>query len=127
MYRTTVKNHIMIAHSFNDKCFGEAANLHGATYIIEAEFSSKDLTKNMVINIDHAMEALTAVSNRLNYKNLDELEEFKGKLTTTEFIAHWIHQEISTIIKDHFSGGIKITLHESHVASASYEGPSHIL
>ena len=121
MYSTNVKSHVMIAHSFNNPAFGKAQNLHGATYIIEAEFSSKTIKNNMVINIDHAHEALNSVTEKINYKNLDEMREFEGHLTTTEFIASWIHGEIKKKIGTLFSGSIKITLHESHVASASYQ------
>ena len=124
MYTVTVRGHIMIAHSLPHAFFGPAANLHGATYVVDAEFRSKTLdAHNVVIDIGAAHTALDNILGKLNYQNLDELEEFKGVLSTTEYIARHIHTELANAIRFVFTGDLKITLGESHVAWASYEGP----
>ena len=124
MYSVTVRGHIMIAHSLPHPFFGPAAGLHGATYVVDAEFKSATLDEhNVVIDIGAAHDALNGILGALNYKNLDDLEVFAGKLSTTEFIARHIHDELAKAVSGHFKGGIKITLGESHVAWASYEGP----
>ncbi len=123
MYSVTVRDHIMIAHSLPDPFFGPAQQMHGATFVIDVTFTSERLNpQNVVIDIGYAHEALKAVVNKLNYKNLDELEEFSGKLTTTEFLANHIHQQMKSGVSSVFQGKIKVTLGESHVAWASYEG-----
>lgn len=120
MYTVTVRDHIMIAHSLNDKRFGKAENMHGATYIVDADFSSEKLNDmNVVIDIGLATDLLKQVLLGIDYKNLDELPEFKGNLTTTEFIAQYIHHKINKKLPENIR--LKITLHESHIASASYE------
>jgi 6-pyruvoyl-tetrahydropterin synthase len=120
MYTVTVRDHIMIAHSLPDPGFGPAQNMHGATYVVDAEFSSEKLNNlNIVIDIGEATELLHRVLSNLNYKNLDEIEDFKKVLTTTEYLAHFIHQKISKNLPENI--GLKVTLHESHIASASYQ------
>lgn len=122
MFSVRVRDHIMIAHSLPDTFFGPAANTHGATYVVDAEFSTAVLDRhNVVIDIGMAHQVLKQVLNELNYKNLDELPEFMGQLTTTEFLAQHIHTGISQAITGKFDGKLKITLGESHVAWASYE------
>ncbi|MEO6877553.1 MAG: 6-carboxytetrahydropterin synthase [Gemmatimonadaceae bacterium] len=121
MYTVTVRTHMMIAHSLPDPFFGPAAKMHGATYVVDLEFSSKTLNpQNVVIDIGAADEAARRVVGALNYQNLDELEIFKGKLTTTEFLAKHIHDAMRARLAGHFSGDLKVTLNESHVASAGY-------
>jgi len=123
MYSVTVRDHILIAHSLTGDVFGPAQNLHGATYIVDAEFIAERLNEsNVVIDIGLASKILSEVCGELNYKNLDEVEQFKGKTTTTEFLAAYIHGEIHRSVKVHFQGQLKITLSESHVAKASYKG-----
>jgi len=120
MYSVTVRDHIMISHSLPDDFFGPAQNMHGATYVVDAVFMSETINeKNVVIDIGKANNMLESVLKTLNYKNLDELGQFKGILTTTEFIAKYIHHEIKKQLNTRIK--LKITLHESHVASASYE------
>ena len=110
---------MMIAHSLPDPYFGDAQNLHGATYVVDAEFISKKLNShNVVVDIGHASDLLKATLKQLNYQNLDQYKEFSGQLTTTEFLARHIHDQLRKAI-DH-AIQIKITLHESHIASASY-------
>ncbi|MBX2882481.1 MAG: 6-carboxytetrahydropterin synthase [Granulosicoccus sp.] len=119
MYTVTVRDHMMIAHSLPDSFFGPAQQLHGATYVVDAEFSSDKLDKhNVVLDIGAAADALKSALSELNYKNLDEIEHFKETLTTTEFLAQYIHGKIKQQIK--VPGKLKITLNESHVAAASY-------
>lgn len=123
MYTVTIRDHMMIAHSLRSKAFGPAQNLHGATFVVDAEFKSTTLDKNnIVIDIDIATRKLQQALEPLKYQNLDELEVFHGKLTTTEFLAKYVHEVISREIKHSFKGSLKITLGESHVAWASYEG-----
>lgn len=123
MFGVKVREHIMIAHSLPDPAFGPAQGMHGATYLVDAEFKSPTLnTQNVVIDIGRAHEALREVLQHLNYANLDTLPEMQGKLTTTEFLARYIHEALSRLIAPHFQGKLTITLHESHVASASYAG-----
>lgn len=114
----------MIAHSLPDPAFGPAQQMHGATYVVDAEFQSQSLNQHaIVIDIGIAHEVLKKALAPLAYQNLDEIPEFKGKLTTTEFLAHHIHGTICGLVKDQFSGHLKVTLGESHVAWAAYEGP----
>ena len=121
MFTVTVRDHMMIAHSLPDPGFGPAQNMHGATYVVDAEFSSKNLNKmNVVIDIGEATELLHNVLSTLNYKNLDEISDFENVLTTTEYLAQFVHRKISEKLPDNIS--LKITLHESHIASASYKG-----
>ena len=123
MFTVKIRQHIMIAHSLKSPAFGPAQQLHGATYVVDAEFKSKKLDENnIVIDIDKATQVTKAVLSPLNYQNLDGLPQFKGKLTTTEFLAHYIHQMIAKEVKAYFKGRLKITLGESHVAWAAYEG-----
>jgi 6-pyruvoyltetrahydropterin/6-carboxytetrahydropterin synthase len=124
MYTVTIRDHMMIAHSLDSDAFGPAQRLHGATYIVDAEFKSESLDENsIVIDIDIATKVLQKALQSLKYQNLDDLEQFQGKLTTTEFLAKYVHDVICEAVKDRFQGSLKITLGESHVAWASYEGP----
>ncbi len=124
MYTLTVRDHIMIAHSFKgDPFFGPAQNMHGATFIVDATFKSDTLNAhNVVIDIGFGHKALKAVLDDVNYKNLDEEKAFAGQLTTTEFLCHYIHNGLKKKVAGYFDGQIKVTLHESHIAWASYEG-----
>ncbi len=123
MYTVRIREHIMIAHSLAGEVFGPAQKMHGATYVADAEFQSPTLdANNIVIDIGLAMQILKDVLAPLNYQNLDELAVFKGKVTTTEFLAKFIHEQIAKAVKGAFSGKLKVTLGESHVAWASYEG-----
>lgn len=113
----------MIAHSLPDPAFGPAQNMHGATYVVDAEFFSKTLNEHsIVLDMGIAHDVLKKALAPLAYQNLDEIPEFAGKLTTTEFLAHHIHGTVAELVKGQFSGNLRITLEESHVAWASYEG-----
>lgn len=123
MYSVKIRQHILIAHSLQSETFGAAQRLHGATFVVDAKFSAPELDEhNTIINIDMATNVLKEVLHPLNYQNLDELEQFRGKLTTAEFLANYIHRAIHKSIAGKFQGKLKVTLGESHVTWASYEG-----
>lgn len=127
MYRVTVRDRIMIAHSFTGEVFGPAQQVHGATYVVEAEFATRELDAHgLCVDIALAHEALAATLAVLNYKDLDSLEVFAGINTTTEYLAGWIWEQLATVCR---SGGmgrervdhLAVTLRESDVAWASYD------
>jgi len=131
MYTVSVRDHFMIAHSFTGETFGPARRLHGATYVVDVEFRRRDLDSDgVVVDIGRATDALKEVLAGLNYRNLDDAPEFKGRNTTTEFLARVVFDRVADAIRrgDLGSGArgvdsVRVTLHESHVASASYEAP----
>jgi len=130
MYSVTVRDHFMIAHSFKGEIFGPAQNLHGATYVVDVEFKRMELDSDgLVVDIGAALQALRVVLAELNYRNLDEDSAFEGRNTTTEFLARLIFERIAAEIEAgalgdgaHGLTALRVTLHESHVASASYDG-----
>ena len=114
----------MIAHSLPDPFFGPAANLHGATFVVDVEFRTRQLNSvSVVIDIGLAQECLRKVLKTLDFRNLDGEVRFAGRLTTTEFLAKYIHDELSRLVAHEFQGELKVTLNESHVSAAGYEGP----
>ena len=131
MYSLNVRDHIMIAHSFRGEVFGPAQRLHGATYVVDATFKREELDDDgLVVDIGLASAALRHALEGLNYRNLDDLEEFTGRNTTTEFMARVIFDRLAEAARDGRLGAgarrlatISVTLHESHVAWAAYEGP----
>ena len=124
MFFVTVRDHIMIAHSLKGAVFGPAQRMHGATYVVDAEFRSDSIdANNIVIDIGLASNALAEALEPLAYRNLDELPQMAGKVTTTEFLARHIHGELAKRVSGAFSGTLRITLLESHVAAAGYEAP----
>ena len=130
MYSVTVRDHVMIAHSFKGQVFGPAQRLHGATYVVDVELTRKDLDADgIVVDIGRAGEALRRVLAELNYRNLDEVPAFAGRNTTTEFLARVVFDGLVAAVRRGDLGPgaadverIRVTLHESHVASASFEG-----
>ena len=125
MYSVRIRDHIMIAHSLPDPFFGPASALHGATYIVDAEFFNEKLNAyNVVLDIGYAHDMLKEVLKSLNYKNLDLEAAFRNHLTTTEFLAKYVHDQLMTRVQDNFQGKIRVTLGESHVAWASYGSDS---
>jgi 6-pyruvoyl-tetrahydropterin synthase len=130
MYTVSVRDHFMIAHSFTGEAFGPAQRLHGATYVVDLEFLRPELDENgMVVDIGLATEVLRATLAGFNYRNLDEEPAFEGQNTTTEFLAHEIFERVAAAIARGDLGSaargverVRVTLHESHVASASFEG-----
>lgn len=130
MYALNVRDHFMIAHSFSGEAFGPAQKLHGATYVVDAEFRRHDLDNDgLVVDIGLASQVLKSLLDDLNYRNLDDVADFAGKNTTTEFLAKVIFDRMADAVREGRLGAgasgltaIKITLNESHVAWASYEG-----
>jgi 6-pyruvoyl-tetrahydropterin synthase len=129
MFSVTVRDHMMIAHSFRGELFGPAQRLHGATYVVDATFRRQALdSDNLVVDIGRAAEQLHAVLGELSYRNLDTEPEFDGVNTSTEALARVVADRlISRIEAGEFGenaqglAGITVTLHESHIAWASYE------
>lgn len=133
MHAVEVRDHIMIAHSFKGDVFGPAQALHGATFVVDVAFLAESLDANgIVVDIGRAHEALKEVLGPLTYKNLDEVPEFKGLNTTTEFLTRHIFDRMRAAVA---AGGlgrpgselsaIRVTISESHVARAWYEAPIH--
>jgi 6-pyruvoyl-tetrahydropterin synthase len=131
LFAVEVRDHIMIAHSFRGAVFGPAQALHGATFVIDAAFIADSLDENgIVIDIGRAHDVLKATLQPLNYKNLDDVPEFKGKNTTTEFLTKHIYDRLADAARVGDLGrngrelkAIRITISESHVARAWYEAP----
>jgi 6-pyruvoyl-tetrahydropterin synthase len=130
MYSVSVRDHIMIAHSFRGAVFGPAQQLHGATFVVDVEFRSQELDENgIVIDIGRATEVLRKILAELNYRNLDDEPAFKGRNTTTEVLARTIFDRVAAARGRGELGtgaagveSVRVTLHESHVASAAFEG-----
>lgn len=121
-FSLSVKEHVMIAHSFKGELFGPAQRLHGATYVITATFFTEQLDEhNLVIDIGEAHRVLKLVLEPLAYQNLDDLPAFKNTNTTTEYLCAWIHQQIKAHIGELAIDRMRIELKESHVAWATYE------
>ncbi|GAQ64710.1 6-pyruvoyl trahydropterin synthase family protein [Streptomyces scabiei] len=129
MFSITVRDHIMIAHSFRGEVFGPAQRLHGATFLVDATFRRAELDDdNIVVDIGLATQELGAVVSELNYRNLDNEPAFAHTNTSTEFLAKVIADRLAERIHKGALGenakgvaGISVTLHESHIAWASYE------
>lgn len=131
MYAVEVRDHILIAHSLPGDVFGPAQGMHGATYVVDVCFMRETLTEDrIVVDIGRAHDALKAALKPLNYQNLDAAPETKGELTTTEWLCRFIFDRIAEAKR---AGGlgpggegvqrIRVTLNESHVARAWFEGP----
>ncbi len=131
MFAVEVRDHIMIAHSFRGAVFGPAQALHGATFVVDAAFFAETLDANgIVIDIGAAHEALKAALAPLNYRNLDDVGDFKGSNTTTEFLTKHVYDLLAEAARAGKLGrdgrelkAIRVTLSESHVARAWYEAP----
>jgi 6-pyruvoyl-tetrahydropterin synthase len=129
VFRVTVRDHVMIAHSFRGSVFGPAQRLHGATYVVDATFSRPELDPDdLVVDIGAASTELAVVLGELNYRNLDDEPAFAGRNTSTELLARWVADRLADRVRAGALGknarglaGIAVTLHESHVAWASYE------
>lgn len=123
MYSVKVRDSVMIAHSLDDPFFGPAQRLHGATFVVDVSFLSPTLNEyNVVIDIGHARDTVSAVLDGLRYRNLDELPEFEGVLSTAEHVARHIHDTVKAQLGDSFAGDLEVTLRETHDAWASYSG-----
>lgn len=131
MHAVEVRDHIMIAHSFKGDVFGPAQALHGATFVVDVAFLAETLDENgIVVDIGRAHEALKATLAPLTYRNLDDIPEFAGVNTTTEFLTRHVFDKMAETVR---AGGLgraaseisalKVTISESHVARAWYEAP----
>jgi len=130
MYAVEVRDHVMLAHSLEGEVFGPAQRLHGATYVVDVAFFRETLSADgIVVDIGRAHAAVKAALAPLNYANLDELPEFAGVVTTTEFLCRHIFERLAEAAREGALGPgsdgiarIRVTLNESHVARAWYEG-----
>ena len=130
MYTLCVRDHMMIAHSLSGETFGPAQRLHGATYIVDVEFRRRELDEDgVVLDIGLATNALREVLAPMNYRNLDAEGEFSGQNTTTEFLAKAIFDRLAARICDgtlgtsaRGIGSVRVSLRESHLAWAAFEG-----
>ncbi|MEU8972287.1 6-carboxytetrahydropterin synthase [Streptomyces monashensis] len=129
MFSITVRDHIMIAHSFRGEVFGPAQKLHGATFLVDATFRREQLDQdNIVVDIGLATQELRLITAELNYRNLDDEPDFAGVNTSTEYLAKVIADRLAERVHQGNLGegakglaAISVTLHESHIAWASYE------
>ena len=128
MFGVTVRDHMMVAHSFRGEVFGPAQQLHGATFVVDATFRGEALDADgILVDIGRATEVLKAVVGELSYRNLDDEEAFAGTNTTTEVLARHVADRLAAELANGALGpaeqvtGLVVTLHESHVAWASYE------
>ena len=130
MYTVCVRDHMMIAHSFSGEVFGPAQRLHGATYVVDVEFRRPELDEHgIVVDIGLAGTVLHDTLAAINYRNLDAEADFAGRNTTTEFLARTVFERLRQAIRDGRLGPsaaavstLRVTLRESHVAWASFEG-----
>jgi 6-pyruvoyl-tetrahydropterin synthase len=131
VFSVTVRDHMMVAHSLRGEVFGPAQRLHGATYVVDATFRRRSLdADNIVVDLGAAAAQLHAVLAELSYRNLDEEVDFAGVNTSTEALARVVADRLAEKVKAGALGdtareldGLVVTLHESHIASASYERP----
>jgi 6-pyruvoyl-tetrahydropterin synthase len=124
VFSVTVRDHIMVAHSFHGEVFGPAQKLHGATFVVDATLRRAELdAENIVVDIGRASQELSAVLAELTYRNLDDDPALAGVNTTTEFLAKVIADRLIERLGAEAAAlsGISVTLHESHIAWASYE------
>ncbi len=130
MYSVEIRDHVMIAHSIPGEVFGPAQNLHGATYVVDVAFFRSELDDNdIVVDIGLATDVIKRSLADLNFCNLDQHPDFAGKRSTTERVARWVFDRIAKALAGGDLGPgaagierVRVTLHESHVARASYEG-----
>ena len=128
MFGVTVRDHMMVAHSFSGEVFGPAQRLHGATLVVDATFRGDRLDADgVLVDIGRASEVLEGIVGELSYRNLDDEPAFAGSNTTTEVLARHVADRLAERVgagalgsAEHLSG-VVVTLHESHVAWASYE------
>lgn len=131
MFSVSVRDHVMIAHSLKGRVFGPAQQLHGATYVVDVEFRRPDLDADgIVVDIGLASDAVRRILGEFNYRNLDELPVFASRNSSTEVLAHVIFGRLTEAIGRGDLGpgaaaieSLCVRLHESHIASASFEGP----
>lgn len=130
-YTVEVSDHIMIAHSFKGEVFGPAQAVHGATFVVAVAYLADELDKNgIVVDIGRAIDVLKETLGVINYKNLDDMPEFRGKNTTTEFLTKYVFDKIAAAVKGDKLGrpgkeifALRVTVSESPNARASYQAP----
>ena len=135
MFSMCVRDHVMIAHSFVGEIFGPAQRLHGATYVVDATFFRETLDEHgIVADIGLATQSLQEVLSVLNFRNLDDVDSFAGRNTTTEVIAAWVFEQMAQRLRDGALGSaardvcrLHIKLHESHVAWAAYDSDPRVI
>ena len=127
-YSVTVRDHMMIAHSFSGEMFGPAQRLHGATFVVDAAFRAETLDENgVVVDIGRASDELRGILSSLTYRNLDDEPEFRGVNTTTEMLCGAVAQRLAAAVREGRLGradgvtALAVTMHESHIAWASFE------
>ena len=131
MYSVTVRGHMMVAHSLRGQVFGPAQQLHGATYVVDLEFRRPALDEHgIVVDMGRASTAVNDILGQLSYRNLDADPSLQGHNTTTEFLARVVFDRMAAAIARGDLGpdartieSLRVTLHESHVASAAFDGP----
>lgn len=129
MFAIEVRDHVMIAHSLPRLVFGPAQAVHGATFVVDAAFFTKELDEDgLAVDIGLATAVLSKILKPINYQNLDEMEVFSGKITTTEVLAKYIFDQLAAaVLSGHFGKGsqriskIRVLLNESHIARGWYE------
>lgn len=129
MYCVQIRDHVMIAHSLKGEAFGPAQNLHGATYVVDVGFMREALDENdIVLDIGVATEAVHGILQDINFANLDDHPQFRGRRSTTEAVARWVFDRVAAALGKGELGPsgrsisrLRVALHESHVALASYE------
>jgi 6-pyruvoyl-tetrahydropterin synthase len=127
-YSVTVRDHMMIAHSLAGEMFGPAQRLHGATFVVDAAFRAETLDENgVVVDIGRASDELRGILASLTYRNLDDEPEFRGVNTTTEMLCGAVAQRLAAAVREGRLGradgvtALAVTMHESHIAWASFE------
>ncbi len=124
MFKLTIRDYLKCAHSLKGEIFGPAQLMHVITYEVEAVFMTEELDEyGLIVDFASTQSALQDILSEMNFKNLDDLPQLRGKNTTTEFLCQYIHQHISNEVADQFKGGLRVTLRESAVAEVSYEKP----
>ncbi len=122
MYFVKIRESMMIAHSLKHPFFGPAQNVHGATFVVDVTFKTENVDQhNVVLDIGLAHAIVKETLKKLDYQNLDDIEEFTGKLTTTEFVAKYIYDEVTEKVKSFFSGKIGVSIKENPNAWAGFE------
>ncbi|HWM85420.1 MAG TPA: 6-carboxytetrahydropterin synthase [Kofleriaceae bacterium] len=124
MFKLTIRDYLKCAHSLKGEIFGPAQLMHVITYEVEAVFMTEELDEyGLIVDFASTQSALQDILSEMNFKNLDDLPQLRGKNTTTEFLCQYIHQHISNEVADQFKGSLRVVLRESAVAEVSYEKP----
>jgi 6-pyruvoyltetrahydropterin/6-carboxytetrahydropterin synthase len=124
MFKLTIRDYLKCAHSLKGEIFGPAQLMHVITYEVEAVFMTEELDEyGLIVDFASTQSALQEILSAMNFKNLDELPQLRGKNTTTEFLCQYLHEHVSNRVADQFKGSLRITLRESAVAEVGYEKP----